>query len=301
MNKLKKVISEYGHWDGLSQYIDRIEAYNETDFSQAFGNCKTLLESVGKEICNKRGKELASNPSMNSVVRSAFSSMGFTNSTIIQQISKSLGTLAQNIGELRNEIDPNAHGKTMEELRLRNSRVDILTREFLIDTVETVSVLLIRTFETQESRTPTEKLIDSLAYLESEDFNEYLDDSFGEFSMGKLSYPASEILFNVDKQAYVTEYKIFNDLENEDEDQAEMQEQESVKVELSTKVQEVKEPILSVNLNEFPDQERAVKLESPSKDLKSDGKHKKGHSSANQQELNVLQKFIRWIISLFNK
>ena len=30
-----------------------------------------------------------------------------------------------------------------------------------------------------------------------------------EFAMGDYSYPASEILFNVDKQAYVTEYKTF--------------------------------------------------------------------------------------------
>lgn len=215
MDKLKKVISEYGHWDGLFQYIDRIEAYYESDFSQAFGNCKTLLESVGKEICNKRGKVLTNNPSMNSVVRSAFLSMGFSNSTIVQQISKSLGTLAQNIGELRNEIDPNAHGKTMEELKLRNSKVDILTREFLIDTVESVSMLLIRTFETQKSRTPNEKLVDTLDYWEAEEFNESWDDSFGEFTMGDYSYPASEILFNVDKQAYVTEYKTFTESEEE--------------------------------------------------------------------------------------
>lgn len=213
MDKLKKVISEYAQWDDLSQYIDRIETFYEVDFSQAFGNCKTLLESIGKEICDKNGKDLGDNPSMNSVVRSAFSSMGFSNSTIIQQISKSLGTLAQNIGELRNEIDPNAHGKTMEELKLRNSKVDVLTREFLIDTVESVSMLLIRTFETQAKKSPTEKLVDTLDYLEAEDFNEYWDDMFGEFEMGMTSYSASEILFNVDKQAYVNAYVEFSKTE----------------------------------------------------------------------------------------
>jgi len=40
-----------------------------------------------------------------------------------------------------------------------------------------------------------------------------LDDSFGEFVMGDYSYPASEILFNVDKQAYVNEYKDFTEVE----------------------------------------------------------------------------------------
>ena len=239
---------------------------------------------------------------MNSVVRSAFSSMGFSNSTIIQQISKSLGTLAQNIGELRNEIDPNAHGKTMEDLKLRNDKVDILTREFLIDTVETVSVLLIRTFETQENRTPTEKLIDTLDYLESEDFNEYWDDSFGEFSMGELSYPASEILFNVDKQAYVTEYKIFNDLENEEEKEEDgLQEQKKIQIEHSNEAQEVEEPILEENFNEFTQQEHKEEFKSPSKGITNQPEHLKGLLNENQKELNILQKFIRWILSIFNK
>ena len=34
-----------------------------------------------------------------------------------------------------------------------------------------------------------------------------------DFAMGDYSYPASEILFNVDKQAYVTEYKTFTESE----------------------------------------------------------------------------------------
>lgn len=301
MDKLKKVIQEYGDWDGLSQYIDRIETFCEVDFSQALGNCKTILESVGKEICDKNGKELGKAPSVNSVLKNAFSSMGYSNATLVNQISSSLATIAQQIGNLRNEIDPNAHGKTMDELKLRNSKVDILTREFLIDTVETVSVLLIRTFETQEKRTPAQKLVDTLDYLESEDFNEYWDDSFGEFSMGELSYPASEILFNVDKQAYVTEYKIFNDLENEEEAKERLQVQEPIQEEHSNKVHDVEEPILVEKLNEFPQQEKAVEFELPRKDLKSESKQFKGLSSENQQELNVLQNLIRWILSLFSK
>ena len=43
--------------------------------------------------------------------------------------------------------------------------------------------------------------------------NEFWDDSFGEFKMGDYSYPASEILFNVDKQAYVNEYKVYTETE----------------------------------------------------------------------------------------
>ena len=213
MNKLKEVIKEYSHWDSLMQYIDRIESYYEIDFSQALGNCKTILESVGKEICVRNGKDLGKNPSVNAVLKNAFSSMGYSNTGLVNQVSSSLATIAQQIGNLRNEIDPNAHGKTMEELKLRNDKVDILTREFLINTVESVSVFLIRTFETQQNRTANELLIDTLDYWEAEEFNESWDDSFGEFAMGDYSFPASEILFNVDKQAYVTEYSTFTESE----------------------------------------------------------------------------------------
>jgi len=51
-------------------------------------------------------------------------------------------------------------------------------------------------------------------YIERiETHNESWNDSFGEFAMGDYSYPASEILFNVDKQAYVNEYKAFTEAE----------------------------------------------------------------------------------------
>ncbi|VVH66654.1 hypothetical protein BSPLISOX_264, partial [uncultured Gammaproteobacteria bacterium] len=155
--------------------------------------------------------ELGATPSINRVLKKAFSSIGYANSNLVNQISSALATIGQKMGELRNEIGLTSHGKSLEEIKQRNNNVDSLTREFLIDTVELVSVFLIRNFETKHLRTAHETLTDSLDYLEEEDFNESWDDSFGEFVMGDYSYPASEILFNVDKQAYVNEYKSFTE------------------------------------------------------------------------------------------
>jgi len=73
------------------------------------------------------------------------------------------------LGELRNEIGLTSHGKSLAEIKQRNSKVDLLTREFLIDTVELVSVFLIRNFETKHQRTAYETLADSLDYLEAEE------------------------------------------------------------------------------------------------------------------------------------
>ncbi len=213
MDKLKAVIKEYGRWSELETYIDRIETHIEIDFSHSLENAKALLETVGKEICTCNAVDLGTTPSINSVLKKAFSSMGYANSNLVNQVSSALATIGQQVGELRNEIGLTSHGKSLEEIKQRNSRVDLLTREFLIDTVELVSVFLIRNFETKHQRTAHETLTDSLDYLEAEEFNESWDDSFGEFVMGDYSYPASEILFNVDKQAYVNEYKAFTEAE----------------------------------------------------------------------------------------
>ena len=213
MDKLKAVIKEYGRWSELETYIDRIETHIEIDFSHSLENAKALLETVGKEICTCNSVELGATPSINSVLKKAFSSMGYANSNLVNQVSSALATIGQQVGELRNEIGLTSHGKSLEEIKQRNNKVDLLTREFLIDTAELVSVFLIRNFETKHQRTAHETLADSLDYLEAEDFNESWDDSFGEFVMGDYSYPASEILFNVDKQAYVNEYKAFVEVE----------------------------------------------------------------------------------------
>ena len=139
--------------------------------------------------------------------------MGYVNSDLVNQVSSALATIGQQVGELRNEIGLTSHGKSLEEIKQRNNKVDLLTREFLIDTVELVSIFLIRNFETKNERAPHELLADSLDYLEAEEFNESWDDSFGEFVMGDYSYFASEILFNVDNQAYVNEYKAYTETE----------------------------------------------------------------------------------------
>jgi len=98
-------------------------------------------------------------------------------------------------------------------LKDRNNGIDELTKIFLVDTTELVSCFLIRNFENENPRKHHESQAHALAYSEAEEFNESWDDSFGEFVMGDYSYPASEILFNVDKQAYVNEYKAFTEAE----------------------------------------------------------------------------------------
>lgn len=220
MEKLRATIEQYGRWKELGQYIDRMEGHLETDFSVSVENAKALLESIGKEICSAKKVELAATSSINGVLKYAFLALGYSNENLVNQVSRSLANIGGEIGNLRNEISPTSHGKSLDELRERNNKVDALTRGFLIDSTLVVAVFLIRAFEERKDAavlTVDDKTDDValLKFEEAEDFNDFWDDAYGEFGMGDYSYAASEILFNVDYKAYETEYKAFKETEPE--------------------------------------------------------------------------------------
>lgn len=218
MDKLRTTIEQYSQWKELALYIDRIEGALVSDFSLALENAKSLLETIGKEICKVKGEVLGTDD-FHHIIKKAFSALGYSNSDMVNQISRSLSSIALQIGTLRSEISPTAHGKTLAELRERNSRVDVLTREFLKDSTVIVAVFLIRAFEERKdsAAVPVTELMqqEPLDYAELEAFNAFLDDTYGEFTMGNCSYPASEILYNVDYMAYELEYKAFKVAESE--------------------------------------------------------------------------------------
>ena len=211
MERLKKIIEQYGRWSELTIYTDRIEAHASTDFSHAIENAKALLETVGKEICKSKGVEIDATASINKVLKKAFVAIGYTSSDLVAQISSALATIGQQMGDLRNDIGTTAHGKSLEDLEARNSKVDELTKEFLIDTTVIVASFLIRTFENENPRGKIQPSETELIYTDNAAFNDSWDDLYGEFEMGDYSFPASEILFNTDYKAYVTEHKAFTE------------------------------------------------------------------------------------------
>lgn len=212
MDRLRNVINQYGRWQPLLEYVERIEAFSKKDFSLSIENSKALLECIAKEICSSKGVSLASSASMNAVLKTAFDTLGFTRSGQITQISSALATIGQQIGVLRDEIGVTSHGRTLEEIEARNSRFDELSKEFLIDATIIIAIFLIRNFENDNPRVSKVSSPISVDYAE---YNEYLDLSYGEFSMGDLSFAASEILFNLDAQAYLSGLKEFKQLQED--------------------------------------------------------------------------------------
>jgi hypothetical protein len=78
-----------------------------------------------------------------------------------------------------------------------------------------VAIFLIRSFEERKSiRSAASQSSNSIAateYDDVEEFNESWDETFGEFTMGEYSYPASLILYHVDNDAYQYEKNLFEE------------------------------------------------------------------------------------------
>lgn len=225
MQKIRDTLAQYSRWDALGDYVDRMEAHLEADFSTALENAKALLESIGKEICSAKAVALEPTSPIQGVLKKAFGALGYAGDDMVRQVSTALATIGQNVGELRNQISPTSHGKPLDELRYRNDKVDLLTREFLIDSTLVVAVFLIRAFEERQVITMPLSAVqpvmdDGPSYEDNEDFNNFWDESFGEFAMGDYNFIASEVLFALDAQAYAVECKAFQELGDEPDGEA---------------------------------------------------------------------------------
>ena len=214
MKKIRDTLQQYSRWGELVIYVDRMEGQLDSDFSTALENAKALLESIGKEICSAKAVALESTSPIQGVLKKAFGALGYAGDDMVRQVSTALATIGQNVGELRNQISPTSHGKSLDELRDRNNKVDLLTREVLIDSTLVVAVFLIRAFEERQvvaMPLSTAQLVadDGPSYDDHEDFNNFWDDLFSGVSMGAYSFYPSEVLFGLDPQAYATECTIF--------------------------------------------------------------------------------------------
>lgn len=223
MQRLRNTFDKYPRWKSLELYIERIEALIQSDFSTAIENAKALLESIGKEICQARAVEIEQDASINKILKKSFYSLGYAGDSFVVQISASLATIGQQIGNIRNGISPTSHGRSLTDLDKRNDDIDGFTARFLIDSTVIVAVFLICSHEECQASTQiqlqSEETSTELTYEDFDTFNEHWDETFGEFAMGSYSYTASEILYNVDREAYEFEKRAFEiraDFESEE-------------------------------------------------------------------------------------
>lgn len=209
MQRLNVVIEQYGRWAYLKMYTERIEAHAQTDFSLSLENSKSLLESICQEICKLKGVEVNKTDHINQLLKKGFIAIGYPRSDYINQISTALWTIGQQMGKIRNDIGCTSHGKISDEVEGRNDKIDEMAKELLIDTTVLLASFLIRNFENENPRTSGLASEEKILLTDNQDFNDFWDETYGEFNMGDYSYTASEILFFVDSKAYLTELTAF--------------------------------------------------------------------------------------------
>jgi hypothetical protein len=138
--------------------------------------------------------------------------LSYSPTNTVSQIGQAIARIGHEMGSFRNEIGTTSHGRTLEELRTRTTLVDSLTDDFLIVSTELVCCFLIEAFECDNPLTPVEPEIE---FDDNPEFNSFWDEQYGEFDMGDYSFPASDILYNLDPQAYKTELTAFQETPEE--------------------------------------------------------------------------------------
>lgn len=207
MDRLKATLDNYSRWQPVIEYVDRIEAFLDTDFSISIENSKSLLESISKEICHQKGQLLNNNENVTRLLSLAFGCLGYPDSNFVRQIGKSISNIAQQIGNLRNELGRMSHGRPLDELRNRQDLINSITRDFLITATESVSCFLIEAFELDN---PIISIPPEIRYDEEIEFNQYWDELYAAYQMGDYTFNASEVLFKCEPESYklaLNEYK----------------------------------------------------------------------------------------------
>ena len=213
MERLKTIIENHSRWQPLSVYVRRIEGFRDTDFTLCVENSKAMMESIAKEICKQKRQPLSGTESVGKLIGLSFGCLGYPPSHTIRQIATAISNIGQQMGNFRNEIGTTSHGKTLDELRSRQMGVQDLTDNFLIQSTETVCCFLIESFEVENPIIPMEKII---PYDENPEFNEYWNEGYGAITIAKdLIYSASEILYELEYDAYKQAVSEYNSSQNE--------------------------------------------------------------------------------------
>ncbi len=176
------------------------------------GQCKNLIESLCKSILEENNIQIENNISVGKLAKKTGSVLNIGNGykkeqktreafiKLINSFTLSLENAIFSIGTLRNEYCPLAHGRSSEHKPLH-----ILYAEFVALQTDALVVFFINLIEYKKNFDP------EIVFMENEEFNEYLFDTFGEIEIYGDAYQAPEILFQMNKQKYkiaLTEYQI---------------------------------------------------------------------------------------------
>lgn len=199
MDILRELCEAYAKWKPLEETILRIETYQNSSGALVLESCKSLIESICKTILEDLNEPISGTESLQRLVSKACNKMECLPNT--GDLTRSFITVAQRLGEFRNDFAVISHGASVSRIEERRDKITKAATDFMISTVEQLAVFLITVYQEEYPLQKEEKI----RYEDNPDFNDVFDEEIEPIQIGLYGpYPPSETLFNIDFDAYKT-------------------------------------------------------------------------------------------------
>jgi hypothetical protein len=202
----------------IEQQIKALEDAVAKNPGLAFDLAKALIETVCKTILRDRGQAVSDEDELPKLFGTTLEQLRVLpdahtadkeTGRSIRKAAGGLHTVVQGICELRNRQGFASHGKLAETLPLESVQAELIARS--ADAVVSFLYKVHRSYAMPATRPK------QVQYADNEDFNTFLDESHGPVSILGLTYRPSEVLYNIDYEAYV---EALNSHRSEEPDQA---------------------------------------------------------------------------------
>jgi hypothetical protein len=188
----------------IEQQIKALEDGVAENPGLAFDHAKALIESVCKTILRDRGQAVSSEDDLPKLFRNTLDQLRVLpdvhtadreTGRSIRKTAGALYAVIQGICELRNRQGFASHGKVAETQPLETVQAELVARS--ADAV--VSFL----FKAHRSYAMPAARPRRVEYIDNQSFNAFVDESHEPINIFSLTYRPSEVLYNVDYEAYV--------------------------------------------------------------------------------------------------
>jgi len=199
MQLLREICQQHSKWNPLEEYLLRIETYLGSDGALVLENCKSLIESICRTILEDLKDLPSSAESFQGLITKTCNKMGCLSNA--RDLVRSFATVAQRLGEFRNQFAVIGHGASVYQLEEHRNKVTKAATDFMISTVEQLAVFLITVYQEEY---PLQKQ-PNIRYEDNPEFNREFDEEIEPIQIGFYGpYSPSELLFNIDIDAYRT-------------------------------------------------------------------------------------------------
>ena len=200
MHGIRKVLpSEASHIEQQAIAIEEAVAQNA---GLTFDLAKTLIESACKTILTDRGYVVDSGWELPKLLKETLGKIQLVpagcdqSAGVTDSLRKTVGglqTVIQGICELRNSHGFASHGKDAYARQLETVQAELAARS-----ADAVTSFLFRAHHQYSNPCPERRI----SYQDNSEFNEHIDESNEQVRIFEFSYRPSEVLFNVDEDAY---------------------------------------------------------------------------------------------------